>query len=76
MHGHPDSIAPGPLDDDAILKGVAMGIEHEGRFGILEFKQGRYRYTIEKGAARVEPGLRGRNEKVEIQKMLDEYQER
>jgi uncharacterized protein RhaS with RHS repeats len=76
MHGHPDTVVPGPMDDSSILNRMPLGIEHEGRFGMLEFKDGRFRFSLDKGSLRTEPGLRGKSEKREVQNILDEYQER
>jgi RHS repeat-associated protein len=76
MHGHPETVVPGPGDDSSISKGIPIGIEHDGRFGTLEFKDGRYRFSLDKGSLRAEPGLKGRSEKKDLQKVLDEYQGR
>jgi len=77
MHGHGSTIVPGPRDDNPISKGLSNGIEHNNRFGIVEFKGGRFRFTLEKGRfAAPERGLTAHDERRETQSILNEYQSR
>jgi RHS repeat-associated protein len=77
MHGQGETIVPGPRDDSSIVQnGLANGIENAGRFGILEFQDGRYRYTLEKGSLAPKEGLRDPGDGARIEQRLNEYQRR
>jgi hypothetical protein len=80
-HGHADdtgSIAPGPGDNDGVDRAknpTPVGVENKGRQGILEFKDGRYRFTILSGAANLgEPRTGYNNEVQSIGNAIDGYQ--
>jgi RHS repeat-associated protein len=77
MHGQGDNIVPGPGDDSSITgHDLANGIENNGRFGILEFQDGRFRYTLEKGALAPREGVRDAGDAARIEARLNEYARR
>ena len=77
LHGQPADIVPGPSDDSAIVQqNVANGIYHDGRFGVLEFKDGRMRFTIEQGRPRGGDDRTQPSEAQRIEAMVNEYQRR
>ncbi len=76
MHGQAETIVPGPLDDNAVNRGFANGIEHNGRFAILGLHEGRFRLTLEKGSLAPREGLRDPGDGARIEARLNEYMAR
>ena len=77
MHGHFDTIVPGELDDSAVIQnGLANGIENNGRFGVVEFVDGRFRYSLDRGRLATPEGRNAKSEQDRIQDRLDEFQRR